>query len=152
MRRGVDEGDGATAVTTWSFPVSWVVFVVLIIGVLVVAGITVLLQSVTGHGGPPPLFLVLWFAVLGWNVYWWLFRLAFRVELVGDTLRWRAPLAGGAMPVAAIDGVGRFFAAPFTCVVRAHGHRSMVVFTQFRSFDPMLTALNRLNPAVPPRQ
>jgi len=48
--------------------------------------------------------------------------------------------------------VGRFFGTFFTCVLRAPGHRSLVVFTQLRPFEPMLAALNRLNPAVPPHQ
>ncbi|WP_431247187.1 hypothetical protein [Leifsonia xyli] len=119
--------------------------------VLVVAGVSAVVQGFAGRHGPPIGFMVIWFAALGWNVYWWLFRVAYRVELVGRTLYWRAPLRSGTMPVDSVDSVGRFFAAPYTCVLRARGHASLVVFTQLRSFEPMLDALHSLNPGVPDR-
>lgn len=146
-----DESD-AMAGETWSLPVAWVGFLVLIMAILAVAGVSLLVQTVAGHAGPPLWFLVIWFAFLGWNVYWWLFRVAYRVDLVGETLHWKAPLNSGELPVSDITSVGRFWGTVFTCVLRAPGHQSVVVFTQLRSFEPMLAALNRLNPAVPPHQ
>jgi len=147
-----DERDEATGTQTWSLPVVWVWFQLLIMSILVVAGVFILVRTATGHAGPPLWFLALWFGALGWNIYWWLFRTAYRFELGGETLRWKAPFASGALPVSAITGAGRFLGTPSTCVLRASGHRSLLVFTQLRTFDPMLTVLNRLNPAVPPHR
>lgn len=101
--------EDATTDTTWSLPLAWVAFLLFIMAALVIGGVTGLVQAFEGHRGPPLLFMLVWFAGLGWNLYWWLFRVAYRVELVGGTLQWRAPLAGGTMPVSAIDSVGRLF-------------------------------------------
>lgn len=146
------ELDDAIDDETWSLPVAWVGFQLFIMSVLVVAGVSILVQTLTGHAGPPLWFLAIWFGALGWNVYWWLFRVAYRVDLVGETLHWKAPFNSGALPVSAITGAGRFFGTFSTCVLRAPGHQSLIVFTQLRSFEPMLAVLNRLNPAVPPHQ
>lgn len=143
-----DEPDDVTGNESWSLPVAWVGFQLLAMSVLVIIGVSILVLTMTGHAGPPLWFLVLWFGGLGWNAYWWLFRFAYRVELVGTTLRWKAPLASGALPVSAITSAGGFPGAFFVWVLRAPGHRSLVVFAQFRAFEPMLDALNRLNPAV----
>ncbi|MEN0083691.1 MAG: hypothetical protein AAGC66_02885 [Leifsonia sp.] len=144
--------ENPTGDETWSLPAVWLAFMIAVMAVLTFGGISILGQTIAGRPGPPLFFMVVWFAALGWNVYWWLFRIAYRVDLVDGVLTWRAPLARGSLPVNAIDRVGRFFGAPYTCWLRANGHRSVVVFTQLRSFDSMLRALNQLNPAVPPGQ
>jgi hypothetical protein len=146
------DNNDVTPDEAWSLPFVWVLFVMFVLTVLVVAGVSIVFQSFAGRPGPPAGFMAVWFAALGWNVYWWLFRVAYRVDLVDRTLYWRAPLRSGSIPVDSIDGVGRFFMAPYTCVVRASGHTSLMVFTQIRPFGPMLEALHRLNPRVPDRQ
>lgn len=147
MRRS--EPEPATADATWSLPAVWVPFLLFMLAVFTVAGVSIVVQTMAGRTGAPLLFMALWFAALGWNFYWWLFRVAYRVELVGGVLHWRAPLRSGTMPVDAIESGGRFFGAPYTCVLRGGGHQSVLVFTQLRSFAPMLTVLRQLNPAVP---
>ncbi|PRB05853.1 hypothetical protein [Microbacterium sp. MYb64] len=146
-----DEPDDVTGDEAWSLPVVWVWFQLLTMSVLVIVGVSILVLTMTGHAGPPLWFLPIWFVVLGWNVYWWLFRVAYRVELVGETLHWKAPFASGALSVGAITSAGRLFGT-FFCVLRAPGHQPLIVFTQSWSFEPMLAALNRLNPAVPPHE
>lgn len=146
------EADDAAVIEIWSRPITGVWFPLFVMSALLIVGVTILVQTLTGHAGPPLWFLLLWFGALGWNVYWWLFRIAYRVELVGATLHWKAPLARGVLPVGAITRVGTLFGLLFTCVLRAPGHRSLVVFTQLRPFERMLAALNRLNPAVPPHR
>ncbi|WP_292721923.1 hypothetical protein [Microbacterium sp. 13-71-7] len=103
-----DEPD-VTGNESWSLPVVWVWFQLLTLSVLVIVGVSILVLTMTGHAGSPLWFLATWFVVLGWNVYWWLFRVAYRVELVGETLRWKAPFASGALSVGAITSAGRFF-------------------------------------------
>jgi hypothetical protein len=144
--------DNVTADETWPTPAAWVPFVLFIHGVLLFAGAFIFVRILAGQAGPPLLLMAFWFAALGWNIYWWLFRVAYRVHLVGGTLHWRAPFNAGSMPVYAIESVGRFFGSRSTCVLRGSGHQSLIVFTQNRPFAPMLMALNRLNSAVPPEQ
>jgi len=144
--------DSLSVGESWSTPAVWVPFLLFILGVLLFSGAFIVVRILAGQSGPPLLFMVFWFAALGWNIYWWLFRVAYRVDLVGDSLHWRAPLNRGIMPVAAIESVGPFFGSRSTCVLRGSGHQSVMVFTQSRSFAPMLVRLNRLNSAVPAEQ
>lgn len=46
-----------------------------------------------------------WLAIAGWNVYWFLLRFAYAVELEDGTLSWRAPLRSGTVPVAELHRV-----------------------------------------------
>lgn len=141
--------DHQSADVTWSQPVLQIAFVLFVMTVLVIAGIFLAVRTISGQPGPPVWFAALWFLALGWSMYWWLFRVAYRVELVGRTLNWRAPLRRGSIPVDAIERVGRYVGASSMWVLRGTGHASVVVPTQRRDFTPMLEALNRLNPTVP---
>lgn len=143
--------DHQSADVTWSQPVLQIAFALFVMTMLVIAGIFLAVRTISGQPGPPVWFVALWFLALGWNVYWWLFRVAYRIELVGRTLNWRAPLRHGSIPVDAIERAGRFFGAPYTCALRGSGHPPVVVSTQLQDFTPMLEALNRLNPTVPDR-
>ena len=141
--------DHQSADATWSQPVLQIAFALFVMTVLVIAGIFLAVRTISGQPGPPVWFGALWILALGWSMYWWLFRVAYRVELVGRTLNWRAPLRSGSIPVDAIERAGRFFGAPSTCVLRGSGYPPVVVSAQRQDFTPMLQALNRLNPAVP---
>lgn len=55
-RRELDDAIGDEA---WSLPVAWVGFQLLIMSVLVVAGVSILVQTLTGHAGPPLWFLAI---------------------------------------------------------------------------------------------
>ena len=145
--------EDSTTDQSWSAPMAYLVFQLFILAMLTVGGVSIVIQTLSGRPGPPVLFMVFWFAALGWNLYWFLCRTAYRVEIIGGvTLSWQALLGGGSIPVSALEGAGRAFGARYTCRVRASGYRSLIVYTQFRSFDPMLAALHKLNPVIPPRQ
>jgi hypothetical protein len=63
-------------------------------------GATVPLVVVVGdRDGRTLLFLLVWIAVLGWNAYWFLLRLCYRLDLQDGILRWRAPLRSGHAPL-----------------------------------------------------
>ena len=55
--------------------------------------------AVTRPDGPPLLFVLAWIAILGWNAYWFLWRLSYRLEVDGDRLRWMTPLRTGEVRV-----------------------------------------------------
>lgn len=62
----------------------------------------VVAASLGDRDGPPLLFVLAWIAALGWNAYWFLLRLCYRLDLQDDTLRWRAPLRSGHAPLAGL--------------------------------------------------
>jgi len=80
-----------------------------LLGMFAIFGVValVLLGAVLTGGVDGPLvgFSVLWIGVLGWNAYWWLFRLAVAVRLDGDVLRWEAPLRSGSIPLGDLTDV-----------------------------------------------
>ena len=45
-----------------------------------------------GDNAPPTLFVVFWLGALGWNAYWWLFRLAAELMLDADSIDALSPL------------------------------------------------------------
>ena len=55
--------------------------------------------------GPPAAFALLWCAALVWNAYWFLWRMAFELELDGEVMRWQVPLRKGQLKVANITEV-----------------------------------------------
>jgi hypothetical protein len=58
-----------------------------------------LVVAVGDRDGPTLLFLLVWIAVLGWNAYWFLLRLCYRLDLQDGILHWRAPLRSGHAPL-----------------------------------------------------
>ena len=73
----------------------WFVFTGLSAG-----GVGLLVASARGGpDGPPPGFVVFWLFALGWNAYWWLFRISIRLEVQGDLLRWKTASRAGEIPL-----------------------------------------------------
>jgi hypothetical protein len=71
-----------------------------------IAGVAMLVNLIAGGTGPPAAFVVLWLAAYGWNVYWWLFRIAYEVGVVhGSTLRWRSMTRTREVPLARVEGI-----------------------------------------------
>lgn len=122
-----------------------------IIGLMLVASPFAAAAIISKEGPSALVLLAAWIAALAWNAYWWLFRIAYRLELRGETLHWRAPLAGGSIPVGSITGVGPFLGlsnqAP---TIRAMGHRSVPLFA-YGDLSSFLARLHVANAAVPDR-
>src|SRR5436190_1402991 len=47
-------------------------------------------------------FILAWYALVTWTGYWFLFRISYRLELVGESLTWHAPFRSGTVPAPAI--------------------------------------------------
>jgi hypothetical protein len=91
-----------------------------------VAAVVLVVTALRGDG-LPGWFVVLWLAALGWNAYWWLFRIPQEVRVGGSTLAWSAPLRRGEVPLDDVvrlrpSRTGRQFA-----VVELRGRRPLVV-------------------------
>jgi hypothetical protein len=52
-----------------------------------------------------PYGTLIWLLIAGWNLYWFLLRFAYAVDLEDDVLRWRAPLRSGTLPIATLRRV-----------------------------------------------
>lgn len=63
--------------------------------IFAVVGVVVVVTSVMASSGPPVWFAVLWLLVAVWNSYWFLFRIAYRLDLWQSSIRWQTPLRSG---------------------------------------------------------
>lgn len=142
---------GDRAVHRWAMPRWWRPFVVGIMAVMLMASPIVAVKIIAAEGPLGLVFMAALFGALAWNVYWWCFRIAHRLELRDETLHWRALFAGGSIPVASITGVGRFLGLSNQVpTIRAVGHRSVPVFA-YGDLSSFLAGLNTVNTAVPDR-
>jgi hypothetical protein len=93
-------------------------------------GLAMLVNLVAGGTGPPAAFVFLWVAAYGWNVYWWLFRIAWEVGVVhGSTLRWRSITTTREVPLARVKRIKTPY-PPFglgTKMIVVDGDRSPVI-------------------------
>jgi hypothetical protein len=58
-----------------------------------------LVRLALGRLDAPLWFVLLWIGAVGWNAYWFLLRLCYRLDLDDRTLRWWAPLRRGEIPL-----------------------------------------------------
>jgi len=71
-----------------------------------IAGVAMLVNLVAGGTGPPAAFVLLWMAAYTWNVYWWLFRIAYEVGVVdGSILRWSSITSSHEVLLARVSGI-----------------------------------------------
>jgi hypothetical protein len=65
-----------------------------------VVGVTTLVVSLSFSFGPPAWFAALWLLAVIWNAYWFLLRIAYRLDLSEADLSWRTPLRSGTIALA----------------------------------------------------
>lgn len=84
----------------YRFPLIGRPFFLAIFAVFGVAAVAMMASVFAGGDDSPPVaFALLWLAILVWNGYWWLLRIAFSVALDGDEFAWSAPLRSGRIPL-----------------------------------------------------
>ena len=77
-------------------------FFFMLFGVFGVATVVLIVQALTGDERFSVPFLLFWLFALGWNAYWWLFRVAYSLALRDGVLEWEAPLRRGHIATAAL--------------------------------------------------
>lgn len=102
----------------WFFLVLFGVF-----GIVAVA----LLVSLTGDDRPPVSFVLFWLFALGWNAYWWLFRVAYSLTLREGILEWEAPARRGAIPTTDLTAFRPMTLLPNVIVIKHRGGRPLLV-------------------------
>ncbi|MGO4593871.1 hypothetical protein AB4Z18_08615 [Leifsonia sp. 2TAF2] len=140
-------GDDAEAPIAASWSNNSAVLAALILPVLIVVGVSI---AVRVHSVGEIVFLALWFGILGWNAYWFLFRVVRRLELRGETLYWYAILRRGSVRVEDIVGLSRMRGAPGVLFLRTRAGVSPAILVR-GGFGTFLRHLHRMNPAVPDR-
>lgn len=142
---------GTSQVHRWEMPAWWLPFMVgILLVVMVVFGSLASVRLIENEGWLGAAFMTAWFTALVWNVYWWLFRVAYRLELRGERLYWRAPFARGSLSVQSIIGVAPFLGITNQMpTIQAVGSRNVPVFAYGES--SFLARLNVINSAIPDR-
>ena len=131
----------------FSAKVGWIRAVALVAAAAFTAGaVALIMASVRGQGPAIP-FSILWFAALGWNAYWWLFRFVIQVEIDADELRWRTIVLRGSVPVAAVRRVRPSAFSRQLAVLEVDGARPLVVWVRY-GFDRFMSAVQAAAPLV----
>ena len=107
---------------------------------MALAGLLFLAQGSARRG--PIAFIVVWFAILGWNAYWHLLRIAHRLDYseTDDSLTWRAPLRSVVIPLGDIVGFRPFkLSSNIEVIETRDGRRYQVwIVKGFRAFSEIL--------------
>jgi hypothetical protein len=145
----VDEpGDGGSVASGY---VAYGAFPSLIVRTLVIltalGGLSVW-AAATGRPGPGWVFTGIWFAALGWNAYFWLRRIAWRLELTDRTLDWRAVAHSGSVAIGDILRVRPSRAAVNLVVLEVSGGRPVVALAS-KGFQGFVDDLARRVPDLP---
>lgn len=115
-------------------------FILASFGIFLVAAIALLAAIIAGGEDTPPVwFAVVWLGALGWNAYWWLFRIAVELETSESLLVARTPLRTLRVPLPDITRVSAPFWAPNVQAIRWHGGRPIYVIAG-KGLGPFLRA------------
>lgn len=83
--------------------------------------------SHSSSSAPPLWFLVAWLAALGWNLYWWLFRMCIEVRVDGATLSWSTPLRRGEVALTDVIRIRPRRMSRQFATIELRGRRSLFV-------------------------
>jgi hypothetical protein len=100
-------------------------------------------------GDAPIAFTAFVFLAFGWNVYWWLFRIAAVLRLDEDALHWEAPLRSGEIPLASLTGVRPMRWSALSVIKHTTGRS--VLFLPVQGLDLFLEGLSVARPDLPVR-
>ncbi len=93
------EGMSELTYRVWGFGAKRIVAMLALMAAIGVAGLVAAVVAT----GPPLWFVGLYLLALVWNAYWFLFRIAYRLDLSQDELSWHAPFRSGTVNLRQID-------------------------------------------------
>jgi hypothetical protein len=94
--------------------------------VLIIAAAAIIWSTIR-NDRPPLVFTVLWLAALGWNVYWWSFRVAASLTIDDDdTLTWTPAGSRHRVPLSAIVRVRPSRLGPNVLVIELSERRPVL--------------------------
>ena len=120
-------------------------------GAFVVAAIVLVGATlVGGRDSPPDGFTIFWLAAVGWNAYWWLFRIAAELRIEGSDLCWWTPLRSGRVPLAEVTEIRPWPLASNVGVFRLTTGPSVIVIAT-KGFRAFTDEIARIRPDLPVR-
>jgi hypothetical protein len=102
-------------------------FFFLLFGAFGVATVVLLVLMLTGDESPTDPFVLFWLFALGWNAYWWLFRVVYSLTLRNGALEWEAPLRRGRIATTDLTAFRPMRLLPNVVVVKHTGGRPLLV-------------------------
>lgn len=118
------EGD---VVASFAQPGWYGVGILGMLSLFAVASVFLIVAAVAVHPGPPWFLVVVWCVALGWNAYRFLLRIAYRVQLTPQALRWAAPLRRGEVPLARVRRTRPSRLGSSVQVIEVEGGRPVLV-------------------------
>ena len=116
-----------------------------VFGFMCLVGTPMLLSSLAIGAGPPPWFAIVWIAILGWNVYWWIFRVTFALKVEGDRLYWQGAFRAGSLPLTDISRLRPSGFGSAIEVIESTDGSTILVWTR-RGFGSFCQALQSRRP------
>ncbi len=110
-----------------------------------ILAVVMIVAAVRHQQGPPLAFTLLWFVTLGWNLYWFLFRLCYRIDLHEDVLYWWAPMRHGRLGLHQLRAVRPGRLGWNVAVFESMDGPDVVTLTQ-RGFKPFAAAVQAAAP------
>src|SRR4051812_26839451 len=118
-------------VRTYRMYALWRVQILAMFAIFGVAAVALVVAALSGGNGSPPLVLsLLWSAIAVWNGYWFLWRVAYQLELDHEQLRWWAPLRRGVIPLAELQELKPFLLGSSVEVFRSSAQPDVLVFVR----------------------
>jgi hypothetical protein len=103
--------------------------------------------SIKGDGPPLP-FTAFWLFALGWNGYWWLFRVAGEISVDRETLTWSAAMRTRQVPVADLVRVRPARFSSSALVIEVTDGRPILTMST-KGVERFTAELRRLRPDLP---
>jgi hypothetical protein len=120
-------------------------FFFMLFGVLGLATVVVVVLAITGDEGFSVPFVLFWLVALGWNAYWWLFRIVYSLTLRDGALEWEAPLRRGRIPTTDLTAFRPMTLLPNVVVIKHAGGRALLVMPG-KGISDLAAALRQARP------
>jgi hypothetical protein len=126
-------------------------FFALLFGIFGIAGTALIISTVAGgDNAPSPLFTALWLAALGWNAYWWLFRIAYALRLEDDELVCEMPRGAVRLRLIELNEIRPMrFASQIEVIEHRRGRPVLVMAA--KGLGPFQSEVSERRPDLPVR-
>lgn len=136
---------------TLTYSVWWQrLWILITLPIFAVVAVGLIVGSVLGAKGPEGPFLVLWVLAFVWNAYWWLLRIAYRLDLTETELLWRTPLRKGRIQLVDLVELRPFILGSNVEIVISRQERKVMVIVT-RGFADYLDEITARAPHVKAR-
>ena len=116
-----------------------------------IVSVFLIIKTIGGDNDAPPiLFTLVWLAGVGWNAYWWLFRIASEIALDPPRLTAKCPFQKRTVPLHEIMAIRPMRVAPNLVIFVIHGQRPIITMV-VKGFREFTEEIQRIRPDLPIR-